>query len=52
MRRLGIALLLALYVGLAPFALGRGSLAAVTTLVALSAILFLVKQLAAATARG
>jgi hypothetical protein len=45
MQRLSIALLMALYVGVAPFALGREPLAAVTSLVALSAILLLVRRL-------
>lgn len=49
MKRLSIALLLALYVGLAPFAVGGAPLAAATALVALSLIAFLVRRLATNT---
>jgi hypothetical protein len=52
MKRLGIALLMALYVGLAPFALGKEPLTMVTTMLALSLILYLVRRLATAAARG
>ena len=52
MMRLGIAMLMALYVGMAPFALAKEPLMALTAILALSLILLLVRRLAAASARG
>ena len=46
MKRLGLALLLALYVGLTPFALQGRPLAILTGLGALTVVLFLVRSLA------
>ena len=53
MRRFAIALMLALYVGVAPFALGGEPVAAVGAGIALVGILFLVRRVASESlARG
>lgn len=48
MRRLSIAMLMALYVGLAPFAMGTRPLSLLTVSLALGGILYLVRRLASA----
>ena len=46
MRRFSIAILLALYVGVVPFALGGQPLAALSAVLGLAAILLLIRRLA------